>query len=126
MYQFILGGLFRWYKNKNFSKYKIDINDYIFNYFHLFFTYKNKTYRFNLVNATNVDTLLGFSEDSGNATPYSVTYNGTPGVFNIAALETHLRTPYVDINISGADPSTLYYYDVSGVATNTAGKINFT
>ena len=28
--------------------------------------------------------------------------------------------------ISGADPSILYYYDVSGVATNTAGKINFT
>ena len=87
---------------------------------------KNKTYRFNLVNATNIDTLLGFSEDSGNATRYNnVTYNGTPGVFNISALETHLRTPYVDINISGADPSTLYYYDVNNAST-TGGKINFT
>ena len=88
---------------------------------------KNKTYRFNLVNATNVDTLLGFSEDSGNATPYNnVTYNGTPGVYSVSStVPKHLRTPYVDI-ISGADPSILYYYDVSGVATNTAGKINFT
>ena len=89
---------------------------------------KNKTYRFNLVNATNVDTLLGFSTDSGNATPYNnVTYNGTPGVYSLSStVPKHLRTPYVDINISGEDPSILYYYDVSGVATNTAGKINFT
>ena len=81
---------------------------------------------YNLIMYTNIDTLLGFSEDSGNATRYNnVTYNGTPGVFNISALETHLRTPYVDINISGADPSTLYYYDVNNAST-TGGKINFT
>ena len=89
---------------------------------------KNKTYRFNLVNATNIDTLLGFSEDSGNATRYNnVTYNGTPGVYSLlSTVPKHLRTPYVDINISGEDPSILYYYDVSGVATDTTGKINFT
>ena len=89
---------------------------------------KNKTYRFNLVNATNVDTLLGFSTDSGNAPPYNnVTYNGTPGVYSLSStVPKYLRTPYVDINIPGDDPLTLYYYDVSGVANNTAGKINFT
>ena len=87
---------------------------------------KNKTYRFNLVNATNVDTLLGFSENFVNPTTYNnVTYNGTPGVYSLSStVPKHLRTPYVDINIPGDDPLTLYYYDVNNAST-TGGKINF-
>ena len=82
------------------------------------------TYRFNLVNSTNLDTRLVFSELSNGTDELSagITYNGTPGIYETSQ-GSRDRVPYVDINTNDLIVSTLYYYDANEVNNDISGTI---
>jgi hypothetical protein len=87
-------------------------------------TTPGNTYRFNLINETNLNTRLVFSSSSDGTGELSdgITYNGTAGVYDTTQ-GSRDRVPYVDINTNDLTDSTLYYYDASAVNTDISGTI---